>query len=143
VRNIVAQIGCDLGLIEWSPRFNAVLEQEEATMKKAIQIALVSALITTGIIKAAPALAESPNSQTNISLVRTGDLDLRSAEGQRTLDRRLAHAAREVCGTASDVDVVGKNEVRKCRDETLAKARGQREAIFARRNAVIGVTAAR
>ena len=112
-------------------------------MKKAIQIALVSALLTTGIIKAAPALAEAPASQTNVSLVRTADLDLRSAEGQRTLDRRLAHAASEVCGTASDVDVVGKNYVRKCRDETLAKARGQREAIFARRNAVIAVTASR
>lgn len=112
-------------------------------MKKTIQIVLVSALITTGIIKAAPALAESPASETNISLVRTGDLDLRSAEGQRKLDRRLAHAAREVCGTASDVDVVGKNDVRKCRDETLAKARGQREAIAARRGTVVAVTAAR
>ena len=112
-------------------------------MKKAIQIALVSALITIGVIKAAPALAEAPATQTNISLVRTADLDLRSAEGQRKLDRRLAQAASEVCGTASDADVAGKNYVRKCRDETLAKARGQREAILARRSAVIAVTAAR
>jgi UrcA family protein len=112
-------------------------------MKKAIQIALVSALITTGAIKAAPALAQEPASETNISLVRTGDLNLGSAEGQRTLDRRLAKAAREVCGTASDVDVAGKNDVRKCRDETLAKARGQSDAIVAGRGAVIAVTAAR
>ncbi len=112
-------------------------------MKKAIHIVLVSALITTGIIKAAPALAEAPAGDTNVSLVRTADLDLRSAEGRRKLDQRLANAAREVCGTASDVDVAGKNDVRKCRDETLAKARGQREAIVAGRDAVIAVTAAR
>ena len=112
-------------------------------MKKALYIALVSGLITTGIIKAAPALAEAPANNTNISVVRTADLDLRSSEGQRRLDRRLAQAASEVCGAASDIDVAGKNDVRKCRDDTLAKARGQREAIFARRNAVIAVTAAR
>ncbi len=112
-------------------------------MKKAIQIVLVSALITTGVIKAAPALAQELTSETNTSLVRTADLDLRSAEGQRKLDQRLANAAREVCGTASDVDVAGKNDVRKCRDETLARARGQREAIVAGRGAVIAVTAAR
>ena len=113
-------------------------------MKKAFYIILVSALITTGIIKAAPALAQEPvTAQTNISVVRTIDLDLRSSEGQRTLDRRLAKAAREVCGIASDVDVAGKNDVRKCRDETLAKAREQREAVLAGRGVVIAVTAAR
>ena len=114
-------------------------------MKKAIHIVLVSALITTGIIKAAPALAEAPASDTNISLVRTADLDLRSAEGQRKLDHRLAVAAREVCGTASDVDVEGKNEVRKCRDETLALARSQRDAVLAEANRgnFVAVTAAR
>jgi len=112
-------------------------------MNRAIQIVLVSALITTGVIKAAPALAQELTSETNISLVRTADLDVRSAEGQRKLDQRLANAAREVCGTASDVDVAGKNDVRKCRDETLAKTRGQREAIVAGRGVVIAVTAAR
>ena len=114
-------------------------------MKKVTHIMLVSALITTGIIKAAPALAEAPGSETNISLVRTADLDLRSAEGQRKLDKRLSIAAREVCGTASDVDVEGKNAVRKCRDETLAVARSQRDAVLAEttRGAIVAVTAAR
>lgn len=112
---------------------------------KAITIALASALITTVAIKAAPALAEAPASAVNVSLVRIADLDLGSRDGQRTLDRRLANAAREVCGTASDVDVVGKNDVRKCRDETLAQARGKRDAMLAaaNRDAVIAITAAR
>jgi len=114
-------------------------------MKKALYIALVSGLITTGIIKAAPALAQEPASEINVSLVRTVDLDLGSSDGQRRLDQRLANAAREVCGTASDVDVEGKNEVRKCRDDTLAKAKGQRDAVLAaaERGAFIAVTAAR
>lgn len=112
---------------------------------KAITIALASALITTAAIKAAPALAEAPPSDINVSLVQTADLDLGSSADQRRLDQRLANAAREVCGTASDVDLHGKNEVRKCRDETLAQARGKRDAVLAAatRDAVIAVTAAR
>ena len=122
-------------------------QQEEMTMKKAIYIALASALITTAAIKSAPALAEAPASASNlnVSLVRTADLDLGNSDGQRRLDQRLANAAREVCGTASDVDLEGKNEVRKCRDDTLAKAKGQRDAVLAAagREGLISVTAAR
>jgi UrcA family protein len=114
-------------------------------MKRALTIVLTSALITTGVIKAAPALAQGPASETNVSLVRTADLNLGSSEGQRRLDQRLANAAREVCGTASSVDVEGKNEIRKCRDETLAKARQQRDTVLAAAagDAVIAVTAER
>ncbi|MBA3511398.1 UrcA family protein [Sphingomonas sp.] len=113
-------------------------------MKKAIYIALASALITTAAIKAAPAIAQEPaGTETNISLVRTGDLDLSSEVGRRKLELRLARAAREVCGAASDADVEGKNAVRECRDETIAKARAQRDSLIARRNGVIAVAAAR
>jgi UrcA family protein len=114
-------------------------------MKNTLKIVLVSAMITTAAIKAAPAFAEAPATETNISLVRTADLDLGSSDGQRKLDQRLANAAREVCGTASDVDIEGKNDVRQCRDETLAKARGQRDAVLAaaERGAFIAVTASR
>lgn len=114
-------------------------------MKQAILIALASAVITGAAIKAAPALAEEPMLETNISLVRTVDLDLGSVAGQRQLDHRLANAAREVCGEASDVDLAGKNEVRRCRDETLAIARAQRGALAeaTKRGATIAVVAAR
>mgnify|MGYP006177377125 CR=1 FL=1 len=115
-------------------------------MKKAILYGIASALITAAAIKAAPALAEQPApAETNVSLVRTADLDLGSEAGRRQLDRRLAHAAREVCGTASDADVEGKNEVRKCRDESIARAQGDREALLAAgsRRALIAVTASR
>ena len=106
---------------------------------KAITIILTAFAITTGVIKAAPALAQEP-AAVNVSLVRTADLDLGSNAGQRKLDLRLANAAREVCGTASDSDLRGKNDVRQCRDETIAKAKGQRDAVLA--NAGHGVTIA-
>jgi UrcA family protein len=114
-------------------------------MKNAFTIALASALITTAVIKATPALAETPAVETNISLVRTADLDLSSDAGRRQLDLRLARAAREVCGTASEADLAGKNEVRQCRDEVLAKARANRDEVLAAtaRQGFIAVTASR
>ena len=114
-------------------------------MKKSIYIAIASALITAAAIKAAPALAqETPANEPNVSLVRTADLDLGSEAGRRTLDQRLANAARQVCGEASDADVEGKNDVRQCRDETLARAKTQRDSLVAAadHSATIAVTAA-
>ena len=108
---------------------------------KALHIIIASALITSAAIKAAPALAEQP--EVAISYVRTADLDLQSNAGRRQLDHRLVTAAREVCGTASNVDLEGKNEVRRCVDSVLIKARGQGQQLAANRGAVIAVTATR
>ena len=113
-------------------------------MKNAFTIALASALITTAAIKAAPALAAAPETETRVSHVRTADLDLNTAAGRGQLEARLARAARDVCGTASDADLRGKYEVRQCRDEVLAQARGQVDVIVASQaKGVIAVTAAR
>lgn len=114
---------------------------------KAIHIVLLSALVTAAAIKAAPALAGTTGSQGEIavSYVRTADLDLSTETGRRQLDQRLSNAAREVCGVASDADLEGKNEVRKCRDEVLARASAQREQLLAaaRRGATLAIAAAR
>ena len=113
---------------------------------KAIHIVIASALITATGLKAVPAFAEPATAQGEIatSYVRTADLDLRSYSGRRQLDRRLAFAARDVCGTASDADLEGKNAVRQCVDEVLAKARGESEQLIASaKRGVIAVTAAR
>jgi UrcA family protein len=117
-------------------------------MKNPYFIGLTAALITAGAIKATPAFSQPPAAQadTYVSYVHTSDLDLSSESGRRALEKRLARAAREVCGTASDVDLQGKNAVRDCRDEAIARATGQRDAILAgaaERGAVIAVTAAR
>jgi UrcA family protein len=116
-------------------------------MKKSFYIALVSALLTAGLIKAAPALAQTPVQQGElaVSLVRTADLDLSTESGRRQLDRRIANAARDVCGAASDVDIEGKNAVRQCRVGTIAQAKLQKDSILAARtrDLTIAVTASR
>jgi UrcA family protein len=96
-------------------------------MKQTLRIIAVSALITGVAIKAAPALAEAPAQ--NVSIVRTADIDLSSKAGRDTLNHRLITAAGEVCGTASDADLVGKNQVRACRVQVLAEARATGERL--------------
>jgi len=82
-------------------------------------------LATLLAFSATPALAQPP--VTVSTTVQTADLDLSSAVGQRALDHRLTIAAKEVCGTASDADVAGKNDVRRCRAETLANLASERD----------------
>lgn len=79
---------------------------------------------------ATPALAEAPVIAT--TTVQTADLDLKTAKGQQALDHRLEQAVKEVCGKASDVDVAGKNGVRRCRSETLAGLSAERDLRIAR-----------
>ena len=109
----------------------------------ATKIILLSFLITAGLIKGAPAVAESVPGDVNVSIVNTADLDLSTSAGKRALDHRLTVAAREVCGTASDVDLEGKNEVRQCRADALAKARAESEQLASRGNITILVAARR
>ena len=112
---------------------------------KVITIVLASALIAGAAIKAVPALAETNSPEVAVSVIHTADLDLTSDAGKRQLDRRLSIAAREVCGTASDFDLEGKNAVRECRDLVLANAREQGATLIAqnRRGGSIVVVAAR
>lgn len=94
-----------------------------------------TALFTLALIASAatitPTVANAFEPVTVTSVVKTADLDLANAQGQRELDRRIAQAAREVCGSASDVDLEGKNAVRHCRAETAALALSQREQLLA------------
>ncbi len=78
-----------------------------------------------------PTIANAFEPVTATSIVHTADLDLSSATGQQELDLRIAKAARDVCGSASDVDLEGKNAIRHCREETVAKAAAQREQLLA------------
>ena len=98
----------------------------------AIRIVIASALITAAVLKAVPALAETGSAPVNVSIVHTADLNLSSDAGKRQLDLRLANAAREVCGTASDVDLSGKNAVRACRANVLANARAEGQELASR-----------
>lgn len=97
-------------------------------MKNFTLFALAAVASTAAI---APTVAQAFEPLTVTSIVRTADLDLASPVGQQELDKRIAQAAREVCGTASDVDLEGKNAVRACREETIAQAAAQREQLLA------------
>ena len=114
-------------------------------MKRPILIALASGLITAAAIKAAPALAQEAPPVVHSTVVQTADLNLGSEAGLRKLDRRLANAAREVCGDASVADLEGRNQVRQCIDETLARANAQRNGLLASnsRGASISLSASR
>ena len=102
-------------------------------MKQTLKIILASALATAAVLKAVPAFAETNPAQ-NVSIVSTADLDLSSDHGRRVLDQRLVVAAREVCGTPSDVDLAGKNAARQCRANVLADARAKTGALIASRS---------
>lgn len=95
------------------------------------KIILTSFAITAGLIKGAPTMAQPAAPEVNVSIVHTADLDLSSDAGKRQLDQRLTQAAREVCGTASDFDLEGKNDVRACRDQVLARAHSDRDQLLA------------
>jgi UrcA family protein len=103
-------------------------------MKKPFLIILSSALATGAVIKAAPALAEPVKA---VSVVRTADLDLSTNSGRKALDHRLVIAVQEVCGTASDVDLAGKNAVRQCRTDALGKARARGEQLASRGEGIV------
>lgn len=105
-----------------------------------VKIALKAFVITAGVIKGAPVVAQP--AVANVSIVRTADLDLSSKAGQTALEHRLVTAATEVCGTASNADLVGSNQVRACRADVLAKARNDGSQL-ASRGAPIAVVAAR
>lgn len=82
-------------------------------------------LATLLAFTATPALAEPPVIAT--ATVQTADLDLSSQAGRQALDHRLNVAVKDVCGTASDFDLAGKNDVRRCRVETLAGLSAERD----------------
>ena len=110
-------------------------------MKQTIRIIAASAFITGMLIKAVPAVAE-PLQASNVSIVHTTDLDLSSTAGVRELNRRLSAAARTVCGTASDADLEGKNEVRACRSNVLGDARNSADRLIATREVGATITVA-
>lgn len=93
----------------------------------ALALSASAALVT-------PTVAQAFEPVTATSIVRTADLDLSSADGQRTLDHRIVQAAREVCGGVSDVDLEGKNAARHCIANTIASVSAQRQQVLAATN---------
>ena len=109
-------------------------------MLKSFKITLSAFLVTAAFIKAAPLLAEPATAQ-NVTIISTADLDLSTATGRTALDHRLINAAYDVCGDASVIDLVGKNDARACRADVLEKARSQSVQLAAQHSPILIATA--
>ena len=106
-------------------------------MKQTLFIMTGSALDTAALFLAsAPARSAQASSPAPVTqTVPTADLDLSSEAGRKALDRRIGRAVIDLCGQAADVDLAGRNAVRKCRDDALAQAYQARDQRLALRSA--------
>jgi len=99
---------------------------------------------TALLLAAQPALAASidpaPRQQVH---VQVADLNLGSREGVRTLDRRLASAARQVCGANPALSPTERWAANGCRRAALSRARPARDAAIAQRQRGFDQLAAR
>jgi UrcA family protein len=86
-----------------------------------------TAALMLAVLAPIPAMAETVSVP-----VRYGDLDLSTAEGQRTFDRRIAAASRSICGAADlEREIARKALVKKCMAEVRQSAEPSRLAAIA------------
>ncbi|HYD12388.1 MAG TPA: UrcA family protein [Allosphingosinicella sp.] len=88
-------------------------------------IALAAAACAATALTAAPAAASDivVTPATVTVRVSYADLNLASAEGRARLDRRIAGAARSICGNYVPAHLEMFTLVRNCRQEAIASAR--------------------
>jgi UrcA family protein len=91
-----------------------------------LAVAAVAAGLAT-VTAAAPAVA----GQLASVEVEYQDLNLTNAAGQASLDRRIASAARELCGDYMPVELKWRELSRACQAEVIASAAPQRNALVA------------
>lgn len=105
-------------------------------MKQTLLLMTGSALATAALFFAsAPARSAPISAGTEVvRVISTADLDLSSAAGRKALDRRIGRAVIDLCGQAADVDLAGRNAVRKCRADALAQAYQARDQRLAMRS---------
>ena len=87
--------------------------------------ALAAAALTVGTLALSTPVKAAP-AEDQIS-VRIGDLDLSSARGAATLDRRVRAAARQICGWVPVSDLNMQAQVSECQDSVVASARQEIE----------------
>jgi UrcA family protein len=83
-------------------------------------------VIITAALLAAPLAAPAEAQSQRTQVVSHADLDLSRERDVRRLDRRISIAVKQVCGAASDADLEGKNEVRRCRTLTSERFSAER-----------------
>ncbi|MEO0590428.1 MAG: UrcA family protein [Pseudomonadota bacterium] len=102
----------------------------------------ISAMAAFALALAAAAPASAQTDGEAVIVVPYADLNLSNEEGRAALDRRLARAAREVCGGKPDLrDIRARTAFRECLAATTKRYEAQRlaalEAANAKRVAVL------
>ena len=92
------------------------------TLPALAALVVATALVTPTVGQAAEAISVR---------VSYADLNLATGFGQNKLERRIAFAARSVCGTADPRDLNFVRAVSDCRDGTIADAQPAYEAAVA------------
>lgn len=87
---------------------------------------ILAALAATSLVQ--PVFAE-PVTQSVV--VEHKDLDLGTRDGAKALQHRVWRAVVAVCGTASEFDIAGKNDIRQCRRDTLQVASAKADLVIA------------
>ena len=90
----------------------------------ALAAATCAAATLTSLVPAPAAAADIVIAPETITVsVSYADLNLASAEGRAQLDRRIAGAARSICGSFFPADLEMASLVRTCRVDAIASAR--------------------
>jgi len=92
--------------------------------------ALAAAGLTFVTLALATPLRAAPIGEATVE-VKIGDLDLATASGAATLDRRIRAAARTICGSMPPRSLDMQRQVALCQDEVVAGARAEVETALA------------
>ncbi len=87
--------------------------------------ALAAVAFTAGTLALSTPVRAAP-AEDQIS-VRIGDLDLSSASGAATLDRRIRAAARQICGWVPASDLNMQRQVSNCQESVVTGAKQEIE----------------
>lgn len=90
-----------------------------------LAVAAAAAGLATVSLGASPAFA----GQLESVEVQYQDLNLANSAGRATLDRRIAAAARQVCGEYLTVELKWAEIARACQNDVIAAAAPQRDAL--------------
>jgi UrcA family protein len=105
----------------------------ETVMKTLLALsALAGALCLTSAATAAPDHAPI------VRAVGHQDLNLTTAKGRNSLDRRIEIAIATACGDASSADPLGWKAIKRCRTEAAARVATQRDQVIATAQAAGG-----
>ena len=92
-----------------------------------IRFSLLAALAASAV--AVPAVGQTND---GVSVVRHTDLKLSKLHDIARLDRRIDRAASTACGPVSSIDPAGVDAHTRCKRETIAATRAQRDAAIRR-----------